>query len=130
FNIHQQDFGVKLQMVQEALHFGNFGGFWLKFLYLFLGLTTGFLAITGFYIYLDRNKKKFRKSAKAIILLYSAAIAAVYFVVLLGHFAAGAHVTSFWFVIFLYTFFILVILRYMVLKMRKKIKKPKHLQVG
>lgn len=130
FNIHLQDFGVKLQMVQEALHFGNFGGFWLKFLYIFLGLTTGFLAITGFYIYVDRNKKKFRKTAKSIILIYSGAIAVVYFVVLLGHFAVGANVTSFYFVIFLYTFFLLLIIRYVVLKMRKKIKKRKQLQIG
>ncbi|MGO3164539.1 MAG: PepSY domain-containing protein, partial [Sphingobacteriaceae bacterium] len=44
--------------VQEALHFGNFGGIGLKILYAFLGLTSGFLSISGFVVFLYRKNKK------------------------------------------------------------------------
>ncbi len=47
---------------QEALHFGDFGGLPLKVLYALLGLTSGFLSISGFVVFLFRRKKKQRLS--------------------------------------------------------------------
>ncbi len=62
YDIRQQPFTHKFYFVQEALHFGDFGGLGLKLLYAVLGLTSGFLSISGFVIYLYRkDKKKIRK---------------------------------------------------------------------
>ena len=58
YDVRQQPFSHKLYFVQEALHFGDFGGLILKILYAILGLVSGFLSISGFVIYLYRQKKK------------------------------------------------------------------------
>ncbi len=52
---------ARLYYVQEALHFGDFAGLWLKFVYLFFGLSSGLLAVSGFVIYVERNKSKASK---------------------------------------------------------------------
>lgn len=119
FNIHQQDFGTKLYMVQEALHFGNFGGFLLKLFYVFLGLASGFLSITGYYIYLKRKKSHFKWAARTIILLYAGLIVLIYTGVAIGHFAVGANVISLLFVIFLYSLLLILII-YQILKYKQK----------
>jgi uncharacterized iron-regulated membrane protein len=58
YDIRQKPFSHKLYFVQEALHFGDFGGLLLKVVYAFLGLASGFLSISGFVVYLCRRKKK------------------------------------------------------------------------
>ena len=58
YNISQDNVGAKLFYVQESLHFGDYGGLALKLLYCVLSLTSGFLAISGFVVYLERTKKK------------------------------------------------------------------------
>lgn len=58
YDVRQQPFSHKLYFVQEALHFGDFGGMLLKFVYAVLGLVSGFLSISGFVVYLYRRKKK------------------------------------------------------------------------
>ncbi|WP_422082596.1 PepSY-associated TM helix domain-containing protein [Ulvibacterium sp.] len=58
YDINEDDFGGKLFFVQESFHFGDFAGIWLKILYAFLALTSGFLALSGFIIYLKRTEKK------------------------------------------------------------------------
>src|SRR5690606_34873515 len=58
YDVRQQPFGHKFYFIQEALHFGDFGGLWLKALYALLGLTSGFLSISGFVIYQFRRKKQ------------------------------------------------------------------------
>jgi uncharacterized iron-regulated membrane protein len=58
YDVRKQDFGDKLYYIQEGLHFGQFGGMVLKILYAVLGLTTGFLSITGFLVYLKRKEAK------------------------------------------------------------------------
>ncbi len=60
--IGEAGFGDKLFYVQEALHFGDYGGPWLKLLYAGLGLTTGFLAVSGFVVYVERTKSKAAKA--------------------------------------------------------------------
>ena len=68
YNINQGNFGDKVFYVQEALHFGDFGGITLKVLYSFLGITSGFLSITGFVVYLERTRKKRQVKAGFIAL--------------------------------------------------------------
>ena len=58
YNISHDNAGAKLFYVQESLHFGDYGGLALKLLYCVLSLTSGFLAISGFVVYLERTKKK------------------------------------------------------------------------
>lgn len=62
YDVRKQDAGDRLYFVQEALHFGDFGGLLLKVLYCLFGLTSGALSVTGYVIYLKRKEK----SAKAV----------------------------------------------------------------
>jgi len=63
YNISDQGFGAKLYYVQEALHFGDFAGLSMKLLYCLLALSSGFLSLSGFIIYLERIKKQRQKTA-------------------------------------------------------------------
>lgn len=63
YDIREQPFGHKFYFVQEALHFGDFGGLLLKALYALLGLTSGFLSLSGFVIFLSRRNKKYPRKA-------------------------------------------------------------------
>ncbi|MEJ2902771.1 PepSY-associated TM helix domain-containing protein [Pedobacter panaciterrae] len=56
-DISKASFRDKFYSVQEALHFGDFGGLGLKILYAVLGLTSAFLSISGFVVYLHRTDK-------------------------------------------------------------------------
>ena len=58
YNISNDDAGGKLFYVQESLHFGDYGGLALKLLYCLLALSSGFLAMSGFIVYLERTRKK------------------------------------------------------------------------
>ncbi len=58
FDIRKATLGKKLFFIQESMHFGDWGGIWLKIIYAFFGLTSGFLAITGFIVYLKRTERK------------------------------------------------------------------------
>lgn len=50
----------------DPLHFGYFGGIWTKVLWVVLGLTSGFLFVTGFMIWIlkRRPSRKPRRSAR------------------------------------------------------------------
>ena len=62
FDLRNASFRDRFYSVQEALHFGDFGGLGLKILYTILGLVSAFLSISGFVVYLYRtDKKKKRK---------------------------------------------------------------------
>ena len=58
YDVRAKPFGHKFYFIQEAMHFGDFGGLLLKALYALLGLTSGFLSISGFVIFLLRRQKK------------------------------------------------------------------------
>ncbi|SMD08236.1 PepSY-associated TM helix domain-containing protein [Pedobacter africanus] len=62
FEVAKAAFADKLYAVQEALHFGDFGGLGLKILYAVLGLTSGFLSVSGFVVYLYRTDKKKKRT--------------------------------------------------------------------
>jgi uncharacterized iron-regulated membrane protein len=44
--------------LMEPLHFGDFGGLALKWLYFFLGMTPAFLSISGTLIWLDARQQR------------------------------------------------------------------------
>jgi uncharacterized iron-regulated membrane protein len=58
YDARKADFADQLYSVQEALHFGDFGGALLKVVYCLFGLSSGALSITGYIIYLKRREKK------------------------------------------------------------------------
>jgi uncharacterized iron-regulated membrane protein len=43
--------------LMEPLHFGDFGGLWLKWLYFVLGLSPAFLSLTGTLLWLDKRRE-------------------------------------------------------------------------
>lgn len=51
--------------LMEPLHFGDFGGLALKWLYFFLGMTPAFLSISGTLIWLDARQQRQREAGAA-----------------------------------------------------------------
>ncbi|WP_373997591.1 PepSY-associated TM helix domain-containing protein [Bdellovibrio bacteriovorus] len=49
---------LKAAMLSEPLHFGNYGGLFLKIVWLILSVISLFLPISGLYIWWDRRSKK------------------------------------------------------------------------
>jgi uncharacterized iron-regulated membrane protein len=72
--------GVWLYNLNEPLHFGDFGGLWLKILYFLFGFAGTSLAATGFVILYLRWKRKPvrvpRKSSKVVKTLDAKEVAA------------------------------------------------------
>ncbi|MEM6806099.1 MAG: PepSY-associated TM helix domain-containing protein, partial [Bacteroidota bacterium] len=61
YDIRGKSLGDKAYYAQEGLHYGDFGGIWVKLIYSFFGLTSGVLSILGFVLYLERTKSKQKK---------------------------------------------------------------------
>ena len=85
YDIREKPFLHKFYFVQEALHFGDYGGIALKILYAALGLIASFLAISGFIIYFFRTEKKAMRKASPlkITFIYSVIILLLLLVVAL-----------------------------------------------
>jgi uncharacterized iron-regulated membrane protein len=83
YDIREKPFWHKFYFVQEALHFGDYGGLALKILYSLLGFVASFLAISGFVVYLCRTEKKAKRKASALktIFLYSMIILLVLIII-------------------------------------------------
>ena len=58
YDIREKSLHDKIYYAQEGLHYGDFGGIWVKVIYSFFGLTSGALSILGFILYLERTKAK------------------------------------------------------------------------
>jgi uncharacterized iron-regulated membrane protein len=65
-DLRERSFRDKFYSVQEALHFGDFGGLGLKILYTLLGLASAFLSISGFIVYLYRTDKKEKRKVSPL----------------------------------------------------------------
>lgn len=80
----KQNFWHKLYFIQEGLHFGRYAGLITKILYFILGLTSGFLSLTGFIIYLKRKEAKtvFKSTVMKTVFVYSVSI--LVFLILMG----------------------------------------------
>lgn len=59
----------KWQSIVTPLHFGNYGGLLLKFLYCLFGLMPGLLSISGFIIWRKRNKS-FNRIQNRLVLAF------------------------------------------------------------
>ena len=57
YDVREKPFWHKFFFVQEALHFGDFGGLGVKITYALLGLVSAFLSISGFVVYFFRTGK-------------------------------------------------------------------------
>ena len=58
-------FWSQVNGLMEPLHFGDFGGLALKWLYFLLGMTPAFLSISGTLIWFDARQQR-RREAKAV----------------------------------------------------------------
>lgn len=56
-DIAKKNFSDRLEWQIYQLHIGNFGGIFLKIFYVLIGLTPGFLSVTGAMLWLKRKKK-------------------------------------------------------------------------
>lgn len=66
YDASQANVGVRLYYAMEPLHFGRLGGaLWVKLLWGLMGLTGGFLSVTGFVIYILRKRASWRVRASA-----------------------------------------------------------------
>jgi len=54
----QQGFWSQFNGLMEPLHFGDFGGLGMKWLYFLLGLTPALLSLTGTVIWLDSRRQR------------------------------------------------------------------------
>lgn len=54
----RQGFWSQFNGLMEPLHFGDFGGIGLKWLYFLLGLTPAFLSLSGTVIWLDSRRQR------------------------------------------------------------------------
>jgi uncharacterized iron-regulated membrane protein len=79
YDVRTQSVGHKFYYIQEALHFGDFGGLALKILYALLGLSSGFLSISGFVVFISRTGKKAQRKHSPLkaIFLYTSGIVLV-----------------------------------------------------
>ncbi len=66
FNINNASFGEQFHAWLVALHYGQFGGFWLKLIYCIGGLTPGILSVTGFVIWWKKKRRKAMPMLKAL----------------------------------------------------------------
>ena len=119
FNISEQDTSTKLYLVQEPLHFGDYGGIAMKVLYCIFGLTTGFLSITGYYIYLKRKNPKRPNRAKKIIIKYLYLFAVMIILLFLAHQSFGVIVTGVFYAAILYLLLLALFIFWIVKKLRK-----------
>ena len=81
YDIREQPFSHRFYFVQEALHFGDYGGLALKVLYTLFGLTSSFLSISGFVVYFYRTEKKMKRNLSPLKITF---IYGVVFLLLLG----------------------------------------------
>lgn len=84
YDIRDQPFSHKFYYVQEALHFGDFGGLALKILYALLGLTSGFLSVSGFVIFLYRTDKKQERKYTPLKTTFMYAVSILFVLIILA----------------------------------------------
>jgi uncharacterized iron-regulated membrane protein len=84
YDIREKPFTHRFYFLQEGLHFGRFAGVFTKIAYCLMGLTSGFLSISGFIIFLKRKEKKLAKSSGVLKTTFVATIAILSVLVLMG----------------------------------------------
>jgi uncharacterized iron-regulated membrane protein len=100
YDVRQQNGWHKLYFVQEGLHFGQFGGLTLKWLYFALGMLASFLSVSGFIVSLQRHAPKGIPRAEAErpvlkrVFVWCMALLAVLFLIAFSSLTAGYVVTA------------------------------------
>lgn len=125
YDIRKASTGDKLFYIQESLHFGDFGGFFLKILYAFFGITSGFLALTGFIVYLKRTERGRKEKPrfvelKPLLLRWSYGILAYIGVLYLLHSFFGMVIPTVLTILLIYVSLIFLLIRVLVLFIKKR----------
>ncbi len=125
YDIRKASTGDKLFYIQESLHFGDFGGLPLKILYAFFGTTSGFLALTGFIVYLKRTERGRKEKPrflelKPLLLRWSYGILAYIGLLYVLHSLFGMVVPTVLTIVLLYLSLIFLLLRALVLFIKKR----------
>ncbi len=66
-DIRHASIGEKSKIVLETLHFGQFGGVWIKLIYALGGFTPAILSVTGFVLWWKRRRKVNPKKQRNMI---------------------------------------------------------------
>lgn len=123
YDLRNRGLAEKFYFIQEALHFGDFGGVWLKLFYLLFGLTSGGLSIAGFWIFMKRKQKSMglhHQQLKQTFFKYSIGMVLFIFLVASLNLLFGIVITSF----LVTSTFYLVILLLLAKAYRKRINLP------
>ncbi|MEM8928643.1 MAG: PepSY-associated TM helix domain-containing protein [Bacteroidota bacterium] len=125
-DIREQSLGAKLFYIQESIHFGDWGGIILKMVYAFFGITSGFLALTGFVVYLKRteNKRKDKPKfveLKPLLLRWTYGILTIILLLMVLALSFGVAVPSLLVIICVYGTLIFLLLRTLFLFVKRKI---------
>ncbi|MEM0932852.1 MAG: PepSY-associated TM helix domain-containing protein [Bacteroidota bacterium] len=126
-DIRKMGLGAKLFYIQESMHFGDWGGWMLKMVYAFFGITSGFLALTGFVVYLKRTEKKRLEKPKFVelkplLLRWTYGILAGILVLMVLSLSFGVIVPSLLVIIGVYGTLIFLLIRVLVLFLKRKVK--------
>ena len=128
YNISHDNAGAKLFYVQESLHFGDYGGLALKLLYGVLSLTSGFLALSGFIVYLERTRKKRLEKPKFVelrplLLRWTAGILGTCVIIGILSGIWGIGIPTLVVVILFYGFILLILLKTVFGRIKRRIAK-------
>lgn len=134
FDIREASMGAKLFYIQESLHFGDFGGFIMKILYSFFGITSGFLSLSGFIIYLKRTERKRSEKPdfvelKPLLLRWTYGILSVTVILGILHVIFGVLVPTMIVTLTLYGSLLFLLIRAIILWIKRKFfykSLPKH----
>ena len=129
-DIRKAGLGAKLFYIQESMHFGDWGGLILKLVYSFFGITSGFLALTGFVVYLKRTEKNRRVKPKFVelkplLLRWTYGILAIILLLMVLSLLFGVAVPSLLMIFSIYGTLIFLLIRAITLFIKRKINRPR-----
>jgi uncharacterized iron-regulated membrane protein len=64
YDVRKQSFWTQFRYALEPIHYGYYGGFWVKLLYLIVGLMPAILSITGALLWFERRKQASRPARR------------------------------------------------------------------
>ncbi|MCG8306526.1 MAG: PepSY domain-containing protein [Cytophagales bacterium] len=125
YDIRNAPLGDKVFYIQESMHFGDYAGIWLKILYAFFGITSGFLSLTGFIIYLKRTEKGRRDKPKFVelkplLLRWTAVILIICTFLISLNVTFGVVVPSLIVIVSLYASILFLVIRALVLYTKRR----------
>ena len=130
YDIREASFGEKVFYVQESLHFGDFGGVILKILYAIFGITSGFLALSGFIVYLKRTERERKErpkfmELKPLLLRWTYGILGYIMLLLILHLLFGVVVPAILTISLVYLSLLFLIIKALVLCIKKRFLKKR-----